>query len=37
MCENERGCITREGIEHWNRCVYEPNRERVAEYRQYNG
>lgn len=37
MPTKESGWITPEDIEHWNRCVYEPNRERVAEYRRLTG
>lgn len=37
MPTKESGWITPEIIEHWNRCVYEPNRERVAEYRRLTG
>lgn len=37
MPTKESGWITPADIEHWNRCVYEPNRERVAEYRRLTG
>lgn len=37
MSEKEKGCITKEDAERWNRCVYEPNWERVERYRQATG
>lgn len=37
MPTKESGWITPDDIAHWNRCVYEPNRERVAEYRRLTG
>lgn len=37
MPTKDHGLITLEDIERWNRCVYEPNRERVEEYRRMIG
>lgn len=37
MPTKESGWITPDDIARWNRCVYEPNRDRVAEYRRVTG
>lgn len=34
MPTKESGWITPDDIARWNRCVYEPNRERVEKYRK---